>query len=377
VVPALRYISAMPPTTVAILGAGFIADIHLESYHRFVPDAQVSAVYSRSPERAKAFAARHHIPRWFTDIDRAIAESDSEVIDICLPNVLHHRATLAAARAGKHVIIEKPLCMTLEEADEMIAACDTAGRQLMYAEELCFAPKYERVRRLVQEGAVGDVYMLKQLEKHSGPHSDWFYDVEQSGGGVLMDMGCHAFAWFRWMLGGAPRVRSVWATMDTVLHKGRTRGEDNAVAVVEFEGGVIGVAEDSWAKPGGMDDRIEVYGTSGYSEADLFRGNAALTYSDKGYGYALEKAGSTQGWTFTIFEEAFNQGYPHELRHFIECVRENKAPLVTGHDGRAVLEILYAAYASARTGAKVSLPFRPVVRKPVDLWNGATEPARS
>jgi predicted dehydrogenase len=262
--------------------------------------------------------------------------------------------------------------MTLEEADEMIAACDAAGRKLMYAEELCFAPKYERVRRLVQEGAVGDVYMLKQLEKHSGPHSDWFYDVEQSGGGALMDMGCHAFAWFRWMLGGNPTVKSVWATMDTVVHKGRTRGEDNAVAIVEFERGVIGVAEDSWAKPGGMDDRIEVYGTSGYSEADLFRGNAALTYSDKGYGYALEKAGTTQGWTFTIFEEVFNQGYPHELRHFIECVRDDTTPLVTGHDGRAVLEILYAAYASARTGRKVPLPFRPAVRKPVDLWNGPT-----
>jgi myo-inositol 2-dehydrogenase / D-chiro-inositol 1-dehydrogenase len=102
-----------------------------------------------------------------------------------------------------------------------------------------------------------------------------------------------------------------------------------------------------------------------------------LTYSEKGYGYALEKAGSTQGWTFTIFEEAFNQGYPQELRHFISCVRDGTPPLVTGRDGRAVLEILYAAYASARTGQKVTLPFKPVVRKPVDLWNGpSSEPQR-
>ena len=104
----------------------------------------------------------------------------------------------------------------------------------MYAEELCFAPKYERVRQLVKEGAVGDVYMLKQLEKHSGPHSDWFWDVDQSGGGVLMDMGCHAFGWFRWMLGGNPGVKSVWATMDTVRAQGpharrRQRGRDRRV----------------------------------------------------------------------------------------------------------------------------------------------------
>jgi myo-inositol 2-dehydrogenase / D-chiro-inositol 1-dehydrogenase len=361
----------MDRTRVAILGAGFIGEIHAESYRRFVPEAEVIAVYARSAARGEAFAARHGVPRWYTDLDALFAGVDCDIVDVCLPNVLHHRVTLAAARARRHVIIEKPLCLTLEEADEMIDACRAAGTRLMYAEELCFAPKYERVRRLVQEGALGDVYMLKQLEKHSGPHSDWFYDVEQAGGGVLMDMGCHAIAWFRWMLGGTPRVKSVWATMSTVLHAGRTRAEDNAVTVVEFEDGVIGLAEDSWAKPGGMDDRIEVYGTGGYSEADLFRGNAAMTYSEHGYGYALEKAATTRGWTFTVFEEAFNQGYPQELRHFVECVREDRAPLVTGEDGRAVLEILYAAYQSARTGSKVALPFRPKVRKPIDLWFGA------
>jgi myo-inositol 2-dehydrogenase/D-chiro-inositol 1-dehydrogenase len=358
----------VPPTKVAILGAGFIADIHLESFARFVPDAQITAVFSRTAEHAREVATHWGIPQWFTDVDELIAKADCEVVDICLPNFLHHRVTVAAARAGKHVIIEKPLCVTLEEADDMIAVCREHGRKLMYAEELCFAPKYERVRHLVKEGAVGDIYMLKQLEKHSGPHSDWFYNVDQSGGGVLMDMGCHAFGWFRWILGGAPVVRSVWATMDTVRHQARTRGEDNSVCIVEFESGVIGLAEDSWAKPGGMDDRIEVYGSKGVSFADLFRGNAASTYSEEGYNYAAEKAGSTRGWTFTIFEEVFNQGYPHELQHFIRCVRENETPLITGEDGRAVLEMMYAAYASARSGAKVALPFHPKVKKPIDLW---------
>ncbi len=357
----------MSRTKVAVLGAGFIADIHLEAYKRFVPDAEISAIFSRTADRAERVAHHWGIPRWFTDVDTLIAEADCEVVDICLPNFLHHHATLAAARAGKHVIIEKPLCVTLEEADEMIDVCAQHGRKLMYAEELCFAPKYERVRRLVREGAVGQIYMLKQLEKHSGPHSDWFWDVTQSGGGVLMDMGCHAFAWFRWMLGNAP-VKSVWATMDTVVHMERTRGEDNAVCIVEFDNGVIGLAEDAWAKPGGMDDRIEVYGTKGVSFADLFRGSSAHTYSEEGYGYAAEKAGSTQGWTFTMFEEVFNQGYPHELHHFIDCVREDTQPVVTGEDGRAVLEMIYAAYASARSGAKVALPFRPKVTRPIDLW---------
>jgi predicted dehydrogenase len=183
--------------------------------------------------------------------------------------------------------------------------------------------------------------MLKQAEKHSGPHGDWFYQKEYSGGGVMMDMGCHALAWFRWMVKNNP-VKSVYSDMKNVLHK-TTDCEDNTIVIVEFENGVTAIAEDSWARHGGMDDHIEVYGTEGMSYASLFQGNSAQTYSLNGYDYAAEKAGSTKGWTFTVFEEAFNQGYPHELHHFIDCVKNDKEPLVTGEDGRAVLEMIYAA----------------------------------
>jgi predicted dehydrogenase len=357
----------MPKINVAILGAGFISDIHLECYHRFVPEAVVTAVYTRSSEKAKAFAAKHHIPKWYDNLDEIIRDSGCDVIDVCLPNFLHAEAVFKAAAAGKHIIIEKPLAVTLEEADAMIATCKKAGVKLMYAEELCFAPKYERVRHMVKEGAIGDIYMLKQAEKHSGPHSDWFYDIKLAGGGVLMDMGCHAIAWFRWMLNNA-KATSVYATMSTVLHKGRTKGEDNSVVIIEFENGVTAVAENSWAKHGGMDDRSEVHGTGGVIYADLFMGNASIAYSKNGYGYAMEKADTTVGWTFPVFEEAFNQGYPHELKHFIECVQQDKEPLVTGDDGRAVLEIIYAAYASAAQGKKIMLPFHPKVERPIDLW---------
>ncbi|HEY1006751.1 MAG TPA: Gfo/Idh/MocA family oxidoreductase [Sphingobacteriaceae bacterium] len=357
---------------VTVLGAGFIADIHLESYLRFIPEAEVVAVYARDAGKAEAFARKHGIPQWYADMDEAIASSGCEVVDICLPNFLHARAAIAAAGQKKHVIIEKPLAVTLREADEMIDACKRNQVKLMYAEELCFAPKYERARHLVGEGAVGKIFMLKQSEKHSGPHSDWFYDVNRSGGGVIMDMGCHALAWFRWMLGNVP-VRSVFASMNTVLHHEITRGEDNSVIVVEFENGVTGIAENSWAKHGGMDDRCEIHGTGGVIYADLFMGNSALTYSRNGYGYAMEKADTTQGWSFTVFEEVFNQGYPHELKHFIECVRDDKQPLVTGEDGRAVLEMIYAAYASAGSGRKIELPFVSDAQRPIDLWLGVPQ----
>ena len=359
----------MEKTKVAILGAGFIADIHFESYKRYVPDATVVAVYTRNIDNAKMFAEKHGIEKYFDDLGKCITESGCDVVDICLPNFMHHDACLRAADAGKDIIIEKPLALTLEECDEMIRACKKAGVKLMYAEELCYAPKYERVRQIISENAIEDIYMMKQGEKHSGPHSDWFYDIRLSGGGVLMDMGCHAIQWFRWMMDNNP-VKSVYATMNTVLHKGRTRGEDNAVTILEFENSVTAIAENSWAKHGGMDDFCEVYGTGGVIFADLFRGNAALAYSRKGYGYALEKADMTSGWSFPVFEEAFNQGYPQELKHFIDCVRNDKAPKTSGEDGRAVLEIIYAAYASAAAGKKIELPFSPKVDIPIDLWLG-------
>ncbi len=359
----------MEKTRVALLGAGFIAEIHLESYKRFVPDAQVVAVYARDAKKAEAFALRHGIPASYDNLDKLLEEVPCEVVDICLPNYLHHEVCLKAARAGRHVIVEKPLCVSLAEADEMISVCREEGRLLLYAEELCFAPKYERVRAIVESGAVGDVYMLKQCEKHSGPHSRWFYESDKSGGGVMMDMGCHALAWFRWMLKGA-RAKSVYADFSRFVHD--TDAEDHAITLVEFETEsgrkVLCQAEDSWVKHGGMQDKIEVYGNGGVAYADLFQGNSSLVYSVNGYDYASEKAGATTGWTFPIFEEAFNQGYPLELRHFIECVRTGKEPLVTGEDGKKVLEIIYAAYQSASEGKKIPLPFSSDAKKPVDLW---------
>jgi predicted dehydrogenase len=115
-----------------------------------------------------------------------------------------------AAAAGKHVVCEKPLAVNLAEADRMIEACRRAGRKLMYAEELCFAPKYVRLKQLLDDGALGKPVLLKQSEKHDGPHAPHFWDVDCSGSGITMDMGCHAIEFFRWLLGHPP-VRSVYA----------------------------------------------------------------------------------------------------------------------------------------------------------------------
>jgi predicted dehydrogenase len=352
-----------------LVGTGFVADIHAAAT-RMVPDLELVAVASPSPGKARHFAQERGISQAFEDYRELLKVKEIELVTLALPNDLHAQAALDAAAAGKHVVCEKPLCRNLEEADRMIDACRKAGVLLMYAEELCFAPKYLRAKTLVDEGALGSPFLIKQSEEHFGPHSPWFWDVERSGGGVLLDMGCHSIEFARWVF-GKPKVKSVWATMGTYVHKDKTRGEDHCICVVEYEGGKVGVAENSWAKQGGVDDRCEIYGSGGFTRADLLRGSALLTYSEPGYGYAVEKAATTKGYTFSMFEEIWNYGFPQELTHFARCVQGKERPIETGEDGREVLKIMLAAYQSAGTGKRVDWPYEPPqVHKPIDLWHG-------
>jgi myo-inositol 2-dehydrogenase/D-chiro-inositol 1-dehydrogenase len=356
----------MDQVGVGIIGAGFVASLHCEALRR-VPEARLVAVASPSPGHAEAFARKHDIPHAYTDYRALLERPDIQMVTLALPNDLHCAATLDAAAAGKHVVCEKPMALNLAECDRMIEACRAAGVKLMYAEELCFAPKYVRAKELADEGALGRVYLVKQSECHYGPHSDWFWDVNRSGGGVLMDMGCHSIEFARWIY-GKPRALSVYAQLGTYVHGNRTRGEDHSVCIIEFEGNRIGIAENSWARTGGVDDRAELYGSAGLTVADLLRGSSLITFSEPGYGYAVEKAPDTRGWTFTMFEETWNYGFPQEMAHFVRCVRDDLVPLETGEDGRQVMEIICAAYASARTGQKVSLPFRTEAKRPIELW---------
>ena len=349
-----------------IIGSQFIAHIHAGSLKR-CPHAELFAIASPTPGNAEAFARKHGVPHHFTNYRQLLAVPEIEMVIIGVPNDLHCAVTLEAIAAGKHVVIEKPLCMNLAEADQMIDAARRANRKLMYAEELCFAPKYVRLKQLLTSGALGAPTLIKQSEKHDGPHAAHFWDVNRSGGGVTMDMGCHAIEFFRWML-GRPKVKSVYAQMATYLHGDKTAGDDNSLLIIEFENGVTCLAEESWTKRGGMDDRAEVYGTKGVAYADLLHGNSIETYSSEGYDYAVEKAGSTRGWSFTIYEEEWNYGFPQEIAHFVDCVRNDSEPLVTAVDGRAVLEVIFAAYESARIGCKVALPFATDAKKPHDLW---------
>src|SRR5271157_4923216 len=144
-----------------------------------------------------------------------------------------------------------------------------------------------------------------------------------------MDMGCHGIAFCYWFL-NRPVIKSVYCQMGTYVHGDKTRGEGNTLCILEFDGGAVGLVENSWARRGGMDDRVEVYGEGGLTFANLNMGNALPTYSESGYDYAVEKAPTTKGWSYPVYEELWNYGFPQEMHHFARCARGKETPIATG-----------------------------------------------
>ncbi|MBZ5565042.1 MAG: hypothetical protein LAP13_21805 [Acidobacteriia bacterium] len=175
-----------------------------------------------------------------------------------------------------------------------------------------------------------------------------------------------------WILAGvvfAGAVQDMTVLFLSTRRDGRSLGDMIRSEMGPVPGG-IALIEDSWVKHGGMDDRVELHGTGGVIYCDLLHGSSMETFSLDGYGYAVEKAGETKGWTFTVFEEAHIYGFPHEMRHFTQCVLNDQAPRETGEDGVATLEIIYAAYESAGTGRRIVWPYKPKKsgEVPVNLW---------
>lgn len=348
----------MSPFRVGLIGAGGISRTYMAAM-RQVAEGRVVAVWSRTRERAQAFAKDFELSLATTEIAPLLDAVD--VVCVNSPNACHAEHTIAAAEAGCHVIVEKPLAVSLEEGEAMIDACRRAGVGLAYAEELPFVPRFRRARKLLAAGELGEPIYVTQREAHAGPYSPWFFSREEAGGGVMMDMACHSIECVRWLL-GKPDVLRVTAHLNRTVHAERTPLEDHAVVHLVFASGVSATCEASWALQGGMQSTLEVWGSSGYLDVDLLQATGLRQYA-KGT------------WSTPLSEPLPENGYPQELSHFLCCFAEGREPDESGADGLVVLEILYAAYASAREGRSIDLPFRPEgIERAVDLWLGAPNP---
>jgi predicted dehydrogenase len=355
----------MKAHSITMLGTGLIGDFYTMTLHGQRGRDRVRVVYSRSDERGAAFRERWGIPESTADMAAAIDHPDTDVVVVALPNHLHEEAVAAVARAGKSVLCTKPLGRTAEEARRMLEAVEKAGVFAGYLEDLCYTPKTLKAIATVEAGAIGDVTWVRSRETHPGPHSAWFWDGRLTGGGAIIDLGCHCIEIARNFVGKGNRPVEVMCHTDTLVHP--IADEDNAIALIRFESGAVGQFEVSWTFRGGMDLRDEVAGTHGTIWLNHFlRTGYEMFTAGGGGGYVAEKAETTAGWLFPVGDEVSELGYVDMFTDMFDALEDGRAPRETFYDGYVVNAIMDAAYRSAASGRWES----------VDLheWRGGTTP---
>jgi predicted dehydrogenase len=340
---------------VGVIGCGSIARRrHLIEYAAN-QDVEIVAVCdvveSRAIEMAEQYGAKA-----FTHYNEVLELEEVNVISVCLPNSLHAPVSIAALNAGKHVLCEKPMATSKEEAEEMIQAAERNQKTLMIAHNQRFVSSHQKAKQLIESGEIGKIYSFRTTFGHPGPEgwsidgrSSWFFDKEQAFIGALGDLGVHKSDLIRYLLG---EVAEVGAFVETSA-KENTDVDDNAVAVLRMESGVIGTLAASWSYVSQGDNSTIIYGENAILRLEDDPDYSLIVQYKNGevVKYELDKIQTN---------EEGGQTNTHVIDHFVEAIIHNKAPLITGEEGKKSLEVILAALESNRTKKFVNLNTVPV-----------------
>lgn len=347
---------------VLLMGAAFSADLHVDAYARIPEKVEIVGIVDKAADRIEALAKRYGLTGYkaYDDIDKAIAEVDCDVVDICMPNFLHHRVAIAALNRGRDVFCEKPLATTVADGRDMVDTAARLGRRIYYAEDWLGTPALNRALEIVESGAIGDLKYVRARECHSGSHSPFAQTIAFCGGGCMIHLGVHPVGFMlamknnRWselvaMTSGGGETN--------LIHKGM-EGEDWAAVLLRFADGTTAVLESNFVSAGGMEDYIDFYGTKGCLHVDLTFSSAITGFSIPGFDYTVEKAEVTTGWSKPSVDEKYNLGYVAEIAHFVECASLGKDARVglRGIDGLEILEVVNLIYKSAKDGIRINNP---------------------
>ena len=348
---------------IAMLGSGFIGRFYADSLQGYRSKDKIVSIYSRKEESTKKFAKDYKVAFATTNMEEAINRPEVEVVCISLPNNLHEEAVMLCCKHKKAVITTKPLGRNAAEAKRMLEAVEKAGIFNGYLEDLVYTPKFIKAFESVKNGALGRILWAKSRETHPGPHSDWFWDIEQAGGGCILDLGCHCVEITRTYIGKDIKPVEVMCWADTQVKP--IDAEDHAIGLVRYENGAIGQFEVSWTFRGGLDLRDEVMGTEGTIWINSFlRTGFEMFTTGKAANYVSEKAESDKGWLFPVGDELNELGYNHMFMDMFEAIEQKRQPKETFYDGYVVNSVLDAAYKSAK-----SKLWEPVQ---LDIWRGKT-----
>jgi predicted dehydrogenase len=308
---------------VALFGCGWIQDFHARGVLEH-GDTLV-AVANHREETARAFAERHDIPRVTTDWLTLAADPEVEAAIVSTPNALHAPQSIALLRNGKHVMVEKPMAISVAECDQMIEASRESGASLMVAHCWRFRDEVIAMRDRIAAGELGEVVKTRGYGVHAGwGPSGWFTERALAGGGALVDMGVHAIDTARFLLGD-PSPGRVCATIGTRYAEGRYTVDDDGILLITWGNGTNSIVESGWWQPhlGGLEADTEVYGTKGY----------ARIWPD-------EPAAAD-------YEHCTQPMYSAQAAEFLDAIREGRRPRPSGEDGRVVMQVAEDAYRSA------------------------------
>jgi UDP-N-acetylglucosamine 3-dehydrogenase len=330
------------PLRIGVVGAGLIARrAHLPAFAAD-PLADLAGICSGHRANAQSAAAEFGVRRVYGSWEELVADPGIEAIDICATSALHGPVAIAALHAGKHVLVEKPMALTLDEADAMLAAARRAERVLMVAHNFRYEPLFEAAKEIVSAGTIGAVRAIRGSFMHAGPEeswgatSDWFWQEEDAGGGALIDLGVHIIDLVRWLMADDPVVEV--EAMMTRLEK-PTFADDNAIALLRFGSGVVGSVQASWTERPLVELTLVVHGERGRLWIDRGAKRPIVMH--------LQKEG---GGIETLLPELPAQSpLGNPFAHFVRVVREGVAPRSSGQEGRDTLAITLAAYEAART----------------------------
>src|SRR3954467_12745619 len=346
---------------ISMLGSGFIGRFYADSLQGYRSKDKIVSVYSRREESAKKFADQYGCTHWTTKMEEAIAHPDVDIVCISLPNNLHEQAVMLCCKHKKAVMTTKPLGRNADEAKRMLEAVESAGIFNGYLEDLVYTPKFLKAFESVKNGALGRILWAKSRETHPGPHSEWFWNIEQAGGGWILDLGWHCVEISRSYIGKDIKPIEVMCWADTQVKP--IDAEDHAIGLIKYENGSIAQFEVSWTFRGGLDRRDEVMGTEGTIWINSFlRTGFEMFTTGKGADYVAEKAESNSGWLFPVGDEINELGYNHMFMDMFKSMEEGREPKETFYDGYVVNAILDAAYKSAKTKL-----WEPVE---LEIWRG-------
>lgn len=346
---------------ITMLGTGLISTAYTTALQHARSRDQVAVVYSRRANRARQFAETWNAPHWSTDLAEAIEHPETNVVVIGLPNHLHEQAVSLSAACGKAVLCTKPLGRNAVEAKRMLDLVEHAGVFHGYLEDLVYTPKTLKALSSVRSGVIGRVLWTRSRAAHSGPHSDWFFDLAQAGGGVLLDLGSHSIEICRNFIGKEVKPLEVMCWAATQVHP--IDAEDHAIGMVRYANGAIGQFEVSWTFRGGMDLRDEVTGTEGTIWLNHWLRTGFDVFSAGGEANLnTEKAERDPGWSFPVGDENHALGNSTMFADMLNALEDGSAPQETFYDGYIVNAIMDAAYRSV--GSKRWEPVR------VEDWRG-------